>query len=97
MYNLGDDRFVWDDEKYALNLNKHGVSFREASSVFDDDNAVYFDDETHSQDEERFIVIGYSENARMLMVCHCYRNGDSLIRIISARKANKKEMAQYRR
>jgi len=97
VYNLKDDRFVWDDDKYAINLNKHGVSFREASSAFDDDNAVYFDDESHSQDEDRFIVIGYSENARMLMVCHCYRNGDSLIRIISARKANKKEMAQYGR
>ena len=94
---MRDERFVWDDEKYAINLNKHGVSFREASSVFDDCNAVYFDDEQHSQDEERFIVIGYSESARLLMVCHCYRNGDSLIRIISARKANKKEMEQYGR
>ena len=94
---MQDDRFVWDDEKHAINLNKHGVSFREASSVFDDDNAIYFDDGRHSHNEERFIVIGYSERARMLMVCHCYRNGDSLIRIISARKANKKEMSQYGR
>jgi len=94
---MQNEKFVWDDEKYTLNLNKHGVSFREASSVFDDNNAVYFDDAGHSHTEERFIVIGYSENARMLMVCHCYRNGDSLIRIISARKANKREATLYRR
>jgi uncharacterized DUF497 family protein len=68
--------------------------------VFDDDNALYFDDERHSQDEERFIVIGMSEKFNILMVCHCYRNGrngDNLIRLISARKANKQETAQYRK
>ena len=73
------------------------VTFSEAATVFDDDNAVYFEDEAHSQDEERFIVIGFSERARMLMVCHCYRNGDLLIRIISARKADREESEYYRR
>ena len=92
-----DDRFIWDDEKYVTNLNKHGVSFREATSVFDDINALYSDDDEHSQNEDRFKVIGYSKRVRLLMVCHCYRNGDSLIRIISARKASKSEEAQYRR
>ena len=90
-----DSRFIWDDEKYAINLRKHGITFEEASTVFDDENATYFDDETHSQNEDRFIVIGYSRRARMLMVCHCFRNGDSLIRIISARKATKSESEIY--
>jgi len=94
---LNDDRFIWDEEKHKANIKKHGVSFNEATSVFDDDNAMYFDDEAHSQNEERFIVIGMSSQLNMLMVCHCYRNGDSLIRLISARKANNKEQAQYRR
>ena len=92
-----NERFVWDRDKYELNFLKHGVSFEEASTVFNDDNAVYLDDEAHSYDEERFVVIGFSENAKLLMVCHCYRNGDSLIRIISARKAEKFEQAQYER
>ena len=63
--------------------------------MFDDDNAIYFDDPAHSQDEDRFIILGYSERTRMLLVCHCYRNGDSLIRIISARKATNKESELY--
>jgi uncharacterized DUF497 family protein len=94
-----DDRFIWDVEKYHENIEKHGVTFEEASTVFDDNNALYVPDEEHSGYEERFIVIGMSDhpNTKMLMVCHCYRNGDSLIRLISARKANKKERAQYRR
>ena len=90
-----DNKFIWDEEKHKINIDKHNVSFQEATSVFDDDNAVYFDDELHSETEERFKVIGFSERIRILMVCHCYRNGDNLIRIISARKANKKEIAQY--
>ena len=91
------DKFVWDAEKYKANIRKHGVSFDEATSVFDDDNAIYFDDEGHSKTEERFIVIGMSDKLNVLMVCHCYRNGDSLIRLISARRANRKENAQYGR
>ena len=92
---MPDDRFIWDDEKQRVNIEKHGVTFSEASTVFDDDNALYFDDPAHSQDEDRFIILGYSERARMLLVCHCYRNGDSLIRIISARKATNKESELY--
>jgi len=94
---LQDSRFIWDEAKHKANIKKHNVTFSEAATVFDDDNAVYFDDENHSQDEERFIVIGFSERARMLMVCHCYRNDDSVIRIISARKADKDESEYYRR
>lgn len=94
---MQDDRFIWDENKHKANIKKHKVTFKEAATVFDDDNAVYFDDEDHSQDEERFIVIGFSENARLLMVCHCYRNGGSLIRIISARKADKEESELYGR
>ena len=92
---MPDDRFIWDEEKQKTNIDKHGVTFGEASTVFADDNALYFDDPAHSQDEDRFIILGYSERARMLLVCHCYRNGDSLIRIISARKATNKESELY--
>ncbi len=92
---MSDYPFIWDDEKNALNIKKHGISFREATTVFDDDNAVYFDDEAHSQEEERFIVIGMSDTNKLLMVCHCYRDNDSVIRLISARKANKKENNAY--
>ena len=94
---MHNDKFVWDKEKYALNLQKHKIAFEEASTVFADDNAIYMDDEEHSQDEERFIVIGISDKLKMLMVCHCYRNGDRLIRIISERKATKPEENLYRR
>jgi len=94
---LQNERFVWDENKHKINIEKHNVSFQEVASVFDDDNALYFDDEAHSEHEERFRVIGFSERTRLVMVCHCYRNGDMLIRIISARKANKKEIAQYRK
>ena len=92
---MPDDRFIWDEEKQKTNIEKHGVTFGEASTVFDDDDALYFVDPAHSQDEDRFIILGYSERARMLLVCHCYRNGDSLIRIISARKATNKESELY--
>ncbi|MCL2168539.1 MAG: BrnT family toxin [Defluviitaleaceae bacterium] len=88
-------RFIWDPEKREKNLDKHGIDFTEAASVFDDENVIYFYDEPHSQDEDRFIAIGYSEYFKMLMVCHCYRNGDKLVRIISARPANSKERAMY--
>ena len=92
-----NDRFIWDEKKHLSNIEKHGVSFIEAASAFYDDNAVYIDDITHSQEESRFVVIGKSDMMNMLMVCHCHRNGDSLIRLISARKANKKERVIYER
>jgi len=94
---LPNNKFIWNEEKHKANIIKHGISFTEAISVFDDDDALYLFDEEHSIGEERFIVIGVSEEYNMLMVSHCYRNGDNTTRIISARKANIKEQAQYRR
>ncbi|MCL2349995.1 MAG: BrnT family toxin [Defluviitaleaceae bacterium] len=90
-----DSEFVWDAEKYEINFKKHGVLFEEAATVFEDDNALLKYDPDHSQDEDRFIILGYSKYARLLLVCHCYRNDDAIIRIISARKANKDESKEY--
>ena len=92
-----NERFIWDEEKHVANIKKHGISFNEATSVFDDDNALYLHDENHSMYEERYIVIGMSEKFNMLMVCHCYRDNDTTIRLISARKASNKESSMYRR
>ena len=89
-------RFEWDENKNEANKIKHGVSFQEAESVFDDKNAVYFDDKQHSIEEERFIVVGLDTIFRELTVCHCYRGeNDEIIRIISARKATKNEKDIY--
>jgi len=90
-----DDFFEWDEVKNDKNILKHGVNFQEASTVFRDAQAVVLDDVAHSQDEERFIIIGESEKQRLLMVCHCYRGDDDIIRIITARKADKKEKNIY--
>ena len=92
---MHNNKYVWDEAKELINIEKHDVTFREASTVFDDDNAVYIFDEAHSLTEERFIVIGMSENLKILVVCHCYRNGDTFVRIISARRAAKKEAEYY--
>jgi uncharacterized DUF497 family protein len=89
-------RFDWDLSKAAANLKKHQVSFDEAKTVFFDDFAVQFFDEEHSDTEERFIMLGMSSNARLLVVCHCERVGGEVIRIISARKATRGESAFYR-
>jgi uncharacterized DUF497 family protein len=89
-------RFAWDPSKAAANLKKHQVSFDEAKTVFFDDFAVQFFDEEHSDTEERFIMLGMSSNARLLVVCHCERAGGEVIRIISARKATRGESAFYR-
>lgn len=88
-------RFEWDANKAASNVVKHGVSFEEASSAFHDLYARVIDDPDHSLDEERFILIGLSLKARVLVVCHCYRGADDVVRIISARKATKNEAKQY--
>ncbi len=88
--------FEWDENKNALNRKKHAVSFEEAQSVFYDENALLIPDPDHSIEEERFVILGFSTNARILMVCHCYRHSESIIRIISARKANPREARQYR-
>jgi len=91
-------KFEWDENKNELNIFKHEVSFEEASTVFDDDYAVTLFDENHSDDEDRFILIGVSKNSLELTVCHCYRGkNEDIVRIISARKANKIEHEIYER
>ena len=91
-------KFEWDEEKNNINLIKHGITFKEAETVFDDENAIVIYDEDHSADEERFIIIGIDLHYRELTVCHCCRgNDDDIIRLISARKATKNESYLYRR
>ncbi|MBR1477018.1 MAG: BrnT family toxin [Lachnospiraceae bacterium] len=87
--------FAWDDNKNKINIEKHGIGFNEASSVFYDEAAIMFDDPEHSEEEDRFLLLGISSLANVCMVCHCYRKNDSVIRIISARKATKKEEERY--
>ena len=87
--------FEWDPNKDQSNRRKQGVSFQEASTVFQDENALVIDDPEHSEEEERFIILGYSLRANLLVVCHCYRESESVIRIISARKATRNEARQY--
>ena len=87
--------FDWDDNKNRINLEKHGITFEEASTVFFDDRAILFDDPEHSIDEDRFLLLGMSETAKVCIVCHCYRESDTVIRIISARQATRKEEQRY--
>jgi len=87
--------FTWDDNKNISNKRKHGLSFEEAQTVFFDENAIEFDDPDHSINEERFILLGLNQNLKVLIVCHCYRSNESEIRIITARKATKKEQIVY--
>ena len=88
-------KFDWDASKAALNLKKHGVSFDEAQSAFYDDFAMQFFDEDHSDHEDRFLLLGMSSEANLLLICHCERADAGVIRIISARKATKRESAFY--
>ena len=88
--------FEWDEATAAANLKKHKVSFEEAKSVFFDDFAVQFFDNAHSTDEERFLMLGMSSGAKLLIVCHCERAHGASIRIISERKATPRESAFYR-
>lgn len=88
-------QFIWDENKNKTNQQKHGVSFEEAQSVFNDENARLIADTEHSQHEDRFILLGLSYSLRILVVVHAYRESDEIIRIISARKATKKETKQY--
>lgn len=90
-------RFEWDEHKNRINKNKHKISFEEAQTVFYDTEALVIDDPEHSQEEERFIILGLSHRANLLVVCHCYRVSDTVIRIISARKATKTERQFYRK
>jgi len=87
--------FEWDEHKAAANLKKHGVSFMEAKSVFYDERARLIDDPDHSEDEDRFILLGLSTVLKLLVVCHCYRDDSGVIRIISARKATTSESRFY--
>jgi uncharacterized DUF497 family protein len=89
-------KFEWDPGKAAANAKKHKVTFEVAATVFYDDFAVQFFDEEHSSEEDRFLLLGMSSDARLLLVCHCEREGDEVIRIISARKATAGEAEHYR-
>ena len=89
-------RFEWNEDKNEANKLKHGVSFQEAETVFDDKNAIFSFDNQHSDDEDRFVVIGLDTLFRELTVCHCYRGKhDEIVRIISARKATANESKIY--
>ncbi len=88
-------RFDWDSRKAAANQQKHRVSFAEAQTAFLDEDALVIEDPDHSETEDRFILLGLSAALRVLFVCHCVREGGSLIRIISARRATRHEQEQY--
>ena len=89
-------QFEWNEKKAASNFRKHGVSFEEAKSVFYDENAIQFYDEDHSElEEDRFLLLGRSIESRILITCYCERESDNVLRIISARKATKKERQYY--
>ena len=88
--------FSWDKNKAQTNLKKHKISFEEAQTVFDDENARLIFDPDHSEDEDRFILLGYSCTSKILTVVHCYRDDEENVRIISARKSTKHEENQYR-
>ena len=88
-------KFEWNQIKAAANLEKHGVSFEEAQTVFYDEFAIQFFDEDNSESEDRFLMLGLSSDARILLVCHCERDDGNTIRIISARRATKNERQYY--
>jgi len=90
-------KFEWDPVKNETNIKKHGVDFAEAETVFEDEKAFTVFDADHSGDEDRFIIIGISRKLRELTVCHCYRNGEEITRIISARRATNNETKLYER
>lgn len=88
-------RIEWDAAKARANEAKHGVTFEEAGTVFLDERALLIADPDHSDQEDRFVILGLSSSLRMLVVCHCYRDSGRVIRIISARKATKSESKTY--
>ena len=87
--------FEWDPAKAALNLRKHGISFEEAESAFDDEHSLMLEEALHLEGEHRFLLLGMSSQARILVVVHCYRSEGARIRIISARTATRSERDQY--
>ena len=88
---MSELHFEWDPDKAKTNLDKHGISFEEAMTVFYDEAAIEFYDDEHSEWEDRFLLLGVSSDMKLLLVCHCYRKEEFVIRIISARKATKNE------
>jgi uncharacterized DUF497 family protein len=92
---MNEISFVWDETKNQANQRKHGVTFEEAQTSFLDENAKIYADPDHSENEDRFILLGMSFRLRALVVCHCYREKESVIRIFSARKADKSEQGDY--
>jgi hypothetical protein len=93
---MNNIKFDWDSRKAAANEKKHGISFEEARTVFFDENAKLIDDPDHSDDEDRFVLMGLSLSLKVVLVCHCYLEQENMIRIISARKATTHESKQYR-
>lgn len=87
--------FEWDPGKAAANFRKHGVSFEEAETVFSDEQALLLDDPDHSEDEDRFVLLGLSAQLRILAIVHCYRITPDRIRLISARRATRNEQRDY--
>jgi uncharacterized protein len=92
---VGNIEFAWDRRKARSNLANHGISFEEAQTVFQDESARLIDDPDHSEYEDRLLLLGYSLQARCLVVIHCYRQSDSVIRLISARRATGQEEQMY--
>ena len=89
-------RFEWDPRKAQQNARKHGVTFEDAQSAFFDEDGLVMADPDHSQAEERFVLLGATARAKLVVVCHCHRGPDDVIRLISARRANRREHATYR-
>ncbi len=92
---MANIKIEWDPLKASSNFKKHGVSFEEAATAFSDDIGRLIPDPDHSEEEDRFILLGMSWSLKVLVVCHCYRESSSIIRIISARKATKTERSEY--
>ena len=91
-------KFEWDKNKEKLNIKKHGVTFEQASYVFTDQFALNIFDEEHSEDEDRWVLLGKSLNETLLLVIHTFRDdGTEFVRIISARKATKIEKLAYQK
>jgi uncharacterized DUF497 family protein len=92
---MSEIAFEWNSRKASENKRKHGISFDEAKSAFQDENARLIPDTENSEDEDRFVLLGLSIQLRLLLVCHCHRADNNVVRIISARKADKSERRQY--
>jgi uncharacterized DUF497 family protein len=93
---MSNIQFEWNARKASANKKKHGISFEEARTVFFDENAKLINDPDHSEDEDRFVLLGVSSSLKVMLVCHCYREEGNVVRIISARKASTLESKQYR-